>query len=98
MPLDLEHHLLISLLLRAVGILLHVMDPSHHDISVEQFAFGAFVLANFVLRFYKRLHCLWGCSFSQAVYLFVAGCTKDQWFAVAGRDVFQDYSSMCHVN
>ena len=33
-PLDLEQHLLISLLLRAVEVLLHTIDPSHHGISV----------------------------------------------------------------
>jgi len=32
--LDLEQHLLISLLLRAVRVLLHLMDPSHHGILV----------------------------------------------------------------
>jgi hypothetical protein len=32
--LDSEQHLLISLLLRAVGVLLHLVDPSHQGISV----------------------------------------------------------------
>jgi hypothetical protein len=53
-PLDLEQHLLISLLLRAVGVLLQMMDPSHHGISVLQFAFGGFFPSGFVLRLFIR--------------------------------------------
>jgi hypothetical protein len=96
-PLDPEQQLLISLLLRTVGVLLQMMDPSHHGISVLQFAFGGFFPCSkfcskvlYATPLFVRVQ-----FFSH--YVHIAGCTKDQWFSVAGRVGFQDYHWMYHV-